>query len=343
MNKNKSIPSLNSFEVNGDARMPKANLSNASHLFGDPSDFEDGDPEDGDPEDGDPDYGDPTMNDSTIAMYNLISGDPSFGDPEMYGAPSPKLMKAARTLGIIGTAGVATGLTHKALMNQVQKRIAALRRDRSFIQKKLSFNRLSQTLFNQDMARKFSGRIDRRSKVKFFQVTGAKMNSSPIDPMEGYIADMLKYNLDRQASDTPFYQESASAVFALGLWTATATGTVTPRFYTGLIVQLGINQLNAAPGTVFQITGTFPTINGTLVVAATPWIFTIQKAFDVRFILYPWQLVSNKPLPVLGQYSNANPIVVVVSGLPAASAVTLIVPGSLHPWTIALRNGLMRR
>lgn len=343
----KLIPSAKAFASAGNARAPKADVTNAPELFGDPSDDEFGDPDMyGEPDDdfGDAEEaGDPTMNESTIAMYNLISGDPSFGDPDMYGAPNPRLIKAAKTLGIVGAAGLATGLTHRALLNQVQRRIKTLRADRNFIQKKLSFNRLSQTLFNQDLARKFSGKIDRRSKVKFFQVTGAKMNSSPIDPMEGYIADMLKYNLDRQASDTPFYQESASGVFALGVWTATATGVPTPRYYTGLIIQLGINQLNAAPGTVFQITATLPTINGTLVVSATPWVFTIMKQFDVRFILYPWQLVSNKPLPVLGQYSNANPITVVVSGLPSASAVTLVVPGSLHPWTIALRNGLMRR
>jgi hypothetical protein len=148
--------------------------------------------------------------------------------------------------------------------------------------------------------------------------------------------------LDRQQSDTPFYQETAIGTFAGVTWTATTTGTAQPRFFTALILQLGINYLSAAPGTVFQMTATIPTINGPLVVAAQPFIFTIEKGYDVRFMFYPWQLVANRPFLVLGQYDNANPITVQVTGLPANATVNLIVPGSLHPFTVATRNALIR-
>lgn len=343
-NSTDGLSKFGDFQISGDAREDKADITNAAELFGDPFDLQFGDAdEDGDAEDdfGDADmYGDAEdMNDSTISMYNMVSG-----DPDLYGGPRPSrphVMKALRNLGVAGGAGLTTAVA----ANLLRKKIQQIRLKKGYVSTRLGRNRMQQTLFNQKLANKFGGRINRRAKTPFFQVTGAKMNSSPIDPKESYIADMLKYNLDRQASDTPFYQESAIAVFGAGVWTATAVGVATPRFYTGIIVQLGINQLNAAPGTVFTITASLPTINGLLTVSAQPWTFTISKHFDVRFIIYPWQLVANKPLPVLGQYDNtvpANNIVVAVTGLPAASAVTLIVPGSLHPWTTALRNALIR-
>lgn len=177
--------------------------------------------------------------------------------------------------------------------------------------------------------------------MNFFSLTGAYMNSSPIEPKSRFVMDMLKNMLDRQNMDTPFYQETAIGTFAAGTWTCQAVGTVAPRFFTGLVLQMGTNILNAAPGTIMNITATIPTQAGLLTVAATPFIFTYGDRFNVRFLFFPWNLVSNKPLPVLGTYSNANPITVLVTGLPAASAVSLIVPGSLHPWTTALRNSLL--
>lgn len=313
-----------------DPRAPKARITNAPELFGDPmGDIDDDDDDDllagdvdDDDEDGDPDlYGD--INDDTISVYNMTSGDPSRGR---------KFGKAVKRAGLVaGSAAAAYA---------IQRKIAAVRKRKKATRSRIGRYSTQQTLKNQVLARKYAGKIRKDAKMPFFQVTGAKMNSSPINPLEKFVADMFKYNLDRQASDTPFYQETALGVFALGTWTCTATGVATNRFYTGLILQAGINMLNAAPGTIFNVTATLPTIAGTLTVAATPWIFTIGGKFYVTFLFFPWQLVSNKALPVLGQYSIANPIVVSVTGLPAASAVSLVVPGSLHPWTIAMRNSL---
>lgn len=343
--------------VSNDPRAPKADITNASELFGDPfgdvyGDAEDGDlygdSDYGDADYGDADYGDlygdadygdadygdlygDVINDSTLAAFKTISGDPEMGGPmKRYRRP---LRIAAGVAGAGAASVVAAKIARKAIAKKQARKAA--------IQARIRAQRTKQTLVQQRNARENAGKIIRNKKVPFFQVIGAKLNSSPIDPMEGFPADMWKYNLDRQASDTPFFQETALATFALSTWTATATGTVTTRYYTALILQLGINYLNAAPGTIFTVTATLPTINGTLTVSSTPWIFTIEKQYDVRFQFFPWQLVANRPLPVLGAYNNANPIVVAVTGLPSASAVSLVVPGSLHPWTISVRNALI--
>jgi len=338
--------------------MPQADITNASELFGDPfGDIESGDlygdsdygdlegDVDGDIEGdvygdlyGDAEYGD-IINDSSLGAFKLISGDPEMGGPK-WNAIKGFASKYKKPLAIAG--GLAAGAAGTALaVRAAKKAIAKRRAAKAAIAAKIRKQRAKQTLVTQRQARESAGKIAKNRKMPFFQVIGAKMNSSPIDPMEGFPADMFKYNLDRQASDTPFYQESALGIYAAGTWTCTATGTVATRYYTALILQLGINYLNAAPGTIFQCTATIPTINGTLTVSSQPWIFTIEKQYDVRFMFFPWQLVSNRPLPVLGSYNNANPIVVAVTGLPSASAVSLVVPGSLHPWTVSMRNALI--
>lgn len=351
------LRNLGDLDFSNDPRAAKADITNAPELFGDPyGDIEDGDFEEGDLygdaddfgdfEDGDV-YGDSfgdtfgdVLNDGTLGTFKQISGD-VYGD--LYGDTASRRAKIKATARKYRNPALITaGAVGSALIaRRVAKKIAAARARKTTVRKQLAAQRSKQTLRNQAMVRKNAGKIARNKKMPFFQIIGARLNSSPIDPLEGFVADMFKYNLDRQASDTPFYQESAIAVFALGTWTATATGTAANRFYTALILQLGINYLNAAPGTIFTVTGTFPTINGTLTVSAQPWIFTIEKGYDVRFMFFPWQLVSNRPLPVLGAYSNANPIIVQVTGLPAASSVNLVVPGSLHPWTVAMRNALI--
>lgn len=338
----RQLKSLDDLNVSGDPRMPQADITNAQELFGDPfGDVDYGDMEDGDADGdyGDVDYGDTedgdlygdVINDDSLGAYNIISGDPS-------SSRRARLVKGAKVAGAVAAGGLATAFAVRAAKKAMARRRAAKAR----MNAKLSVQRHRQTLEQQRIARQAAGKIARNQKMPFFQVTGAKMNSSPIDSMEGFVADMFAYNLNRQASDTPFFQESALGIFAAGIWTCTATGVVANRFYTGLILQVGINYLNAAPGTIFQVTATLPTINGTLTVSSQPWIFTIMKQYDVRFLFFPWQLVANRPFPVIGQYSNANPIVVQVSGLPSASAVSLVVPGSLHPWTVAMRNSLMQ-
>jgi len=338
-----SLRSMSDLPISGNPRADKADITNAQELFGDPfgdvdygdSDFEEGDSDYGDADDfgdmeGDVDYGDVVdpINDDTASAYRLISGDPT---------PRRSFWRRYRNIGLgLGAAGLTAGALSLAM-----RKARARKARRNAIRKRVNTMSAKQTLKTQRVARQAVGKINRDQKMPFFQVIGAKMNSSPIDAMERFVADMFKHNLDRQASDTPFFQETAIGAFAVNTWTCTATGTASNRFYTALILQIGINQLNAAPGTIFTVTATLPIINGTLVVSATPWIFTIENTFDCRFIFFPWQLVSNRPLPVLGQYSNAAPIIVAVTGLPAQSAVNLVVPGSLHPWTIAMRNALI--
>lgn len=342
----KSLKSLSDLNVSGDPRQPMADITNAPELFGDPFgdvDFGDVDDEFGDMEDGDL-YGDmedgdlygDVINDESLGAFHLISG-----DPMGMGGPKKVNWKKFKNPALFAAGAAGTGLASIMAIKAAKKAIARKRAKKAAMNAKMAAERQKQTLSQQKSARENAGKIARNKKMPFFQVIGAKMNSSPIDPMEGFVADMFKYNLDRQASDTPFYQESALGVYLAGVWTCTATGVINTRYYTALILQLGINYLNAAPGTIFTVTATLPTINGTLTVAAQPWIFTIMKQYDVRFMFFPWQLVSNRPFPVLGSYNNANPIVVQVFGLPAASAVSLVVPGSLHPWTVAMRNALI--
>lgn len=168
------------------------------------------------------------------------------------------------------------------------------------------------------------------------------MNQAPIDPLSQFPADMFKIMLDRQNSDTPFYQETAIGTLVGPNFVCTAVGALSPRFFTGLMLQFGSNILNASPGTVITVTAVIPTISGPLTIAANPFVLTYEKGYDVRFLFFPWQLVSNKAMNLLGQYDNANPIVVTVSGLPSTSAVNLIVPGSLHPWTVSMRNAFIK-
>lgn len=318
--------------VTEDARQPLADVTNAPELFGDISLDEDGEiDEDGDPDDefGDPDddlYGDPDM----LSAYQLISGDV---DSEVGGLSSAAKRKLKVT-------ALGLGLTVAGLL-ALRKRMKARKAKKAAIRAKLAMNRTKQTIRTQANARTSLGKINRASSLNFFSLTGAKMNSSPIDPLSKFVADQFKVHLDRQNSDTPFYQETAQGVLVGPDFVCTANGIATNRFFTGLILQFGTNMLNASPSTILSISASIPTIDGVLTISTTPFVMTYGKGFDVRFLFFPWRLISNKPLPVLGQYSNAAPIVVTVSGLPAASAVNLVVPGSLHPWTVSMRNALI--
>jgi hypothetical protein len=309
-------------------RMDHANVSNAPHLFGDP-DYGDFD------EEGDISlYGDidELSNDTDpLATFTETSGDiEEEGDLRSFIKKNKKLLIG------VGAGGASLGVA-AIVRKKIQQAKA-----RKIIQKSLAQEKYNQTIRQAALVQSSVNKMTKASLMRFFSLRGAKMNSSPIDPLSTFVTDMFKNMLDRQAMDTPFLQETAIGAFAAGTWTATATGAVTNRFYVGLILQIGTNVLNAAPATIIQVTGTFPTINGNLVVAANPWLLTYEQRFDVRFLLYPWQLVSNKPMPVLGQYSNASNIVVTVTGIPSASAVNLVVPGSIHPWTVAMRNALIK-
>jgi hypothetical protein len=350
-----TLPTTESLVPSGDPRAPKADISTAPELFGDPytnnglagmynmisgdpADFETGDPDfDG----GDIDPDDPT-GDLSDGDIDDIVGD-LYGD--LYGDVAPSRKRRILRNVALGVGGAAAGIGAVALTKKAIQAIKAKRaRRRSLanrVQTTFGREKSRQTIQNQALIRSNSGKINRHGKIPFFQLIGAKMNQSPIDPLSAFPADMLKYFFDKQAAETPFQQETALGVLALGVWTATATGVATTRYFSPLIVRLGINELNAAPSTIFTVTATVPTQAGVLTISTQPFQMSIERSFDVTFVFFPWNLVQNKPLPVIGTYNNANPVIVNVTGLPAASAVSLIVPGSLHPWVIALRNSIV--
>lgn len=317
-----------------DPRTPHADITNQPELFGDPEfgDFEEeGDQEQnlyGDFEEGDVD---------PLAVYQETSGDIEEGDLRSTLTNMKNWATRNKKALAIG-GGVAAAGTLAALLLKRRKQAQA----KAMVRKSLEQQQYNQTLRQTALVQRSVGKMRLASLMRFFSLKGAKMNSSPIDPLTTFVTDMFKQMLDRQNMDTPFYQETAIGAFAAGTWTATATGVVTDRYYVGLILQIGTNMLNAVPSQIINVTGQFPTINGLLTVAANPWLLTYQKEFDVSFLFYPWQLVSNKPMSVLGRYNNANNIVATITGIPAQSAVNLIVPGSLHPWVVAMRNALIK-
>lgn len=322
------VKSLQSLGLSSDPAQPKADITTAPELFGDPFDEYEG---------GDVDYGDV----DALSPYILLSGDPDdeIGDSFLRKV-GQGVGKAARSTGAfiknnrtsiltgLGGAAAGAGATALIMRNRYKKQLASLREQES--------------MQNTAYVRKSLGKINLNSYIPFFQLTGGKLNASQIDPSSKFVADTFKQMLDRQALDTPFLQETVIGTYGGGAWTAVTTGTLANRFYHGILIQFGTNVLNASPGSVVKITATMPTISGSLVIASQPFVLSYNKGYDVKMLLFPWQMVSNKPLPTLGQYSSSTPITIRVEGLPAASAVNVVVPGSLHPWTIAMRNSLLK-
>lgn len=316
-----TLSQLSSLVTNKDVRAPFANMTNARHLMGD---AEDGDAEDGDA-DGDPSYGD--VDSSPLAVFDTLIGDAEFG------APSRRVKQ-----GLAVGAGVTGGLLlGKALTNAYNKKM----KQKSNVSRKLAASKNKQTIQNQINARQEMGKLSRTARLPFFQVMGSTLNAAPISPAEFFVADTLKYNFDRQATDTPFEVEVVSGTFAGITWTVTANGLATTRYYVAVVLVIGINQLAANPGTIFSVTGTLPTINGALVIAASPFSFTLRNGYYSKLMIFPWQLVTNKALLALGAYSNANPITLSIVGLPSNATVNMTVPGSQHSWTIGMRNRLI--
>lgn len=330
--------------TNNGPRAAKADLTNAAHLMGDVYQgdvYEGGDPEGsyGDIEDGDLTYGD--VSTDALDTYNTLIGDAY--DEEM-GAPTRKTLFGLKPLtktqkriglGVLG-AGALTGAGLE-LAHLIKKR----KQRRNAIANAVRQNATQNTIANQVRARRMMGNIPKTAAMPFYQITGATLNGYPLAPTEVFAADTLKYNFDRQSTDTPFEVEIVNATFAGVTWTATATGVVAPRFYVAVFLTIGISVLTANPGTIFTVAGTLPTINGSLVIAANPFSFTIRKGYYAKFLIFPWILVTNKPLLALGQYNNANPITLTVTGLPSNASVSMVVPGSQHVWTIGMRNRLI--
>jgi len=327
------LRALSDLVQTNDARMPFANLTNAGPLTGDVDD---------DDEWGDADYGDVDDDVAALSTYATLMGDADYGDNALqrFGQgvkrtwrKIPKGVKIGA--GVAASAGL-TYLGARAIKREIERKRAAKR-----AQAAAAAAASQNTIASSIQARQLLGKIPRNAHMPFYQIIGANLNSFPLSPTEYFVADTLKYNLDRQQTDTPFEVEIVNGVYAGVTWTLTATGTVANRFYTCVFITIGISVLTAAPGTIFNVAGTFPTINGSLVVATNPWSYTIQSGYYAKKCIFPWILVTNKPQLALGQYSNANPIVVTITGLPSNAAVNMVVPGSLHQWTIAMRNRLL--
>lgn len=314
------LRSLNQLVTSNDSRAPHANVTNAAYLMGDVDEFHKSD------------YGDPD-NFSALSTYEALMGDADYGDLRSVWKKIPKGVKYGAAA--LGTAGL-TYLTFDQI-RKAKNKIVAGRRARQAAQQAAANN----TIYNQDAARTMLGKIPRNAHMPYYQITGATLNSFPLSPDNFFVADTLKYNLDRQSTDTPFEVEIQSAVFAGSTWTITASGTVAPRYYAVVFITVGISVLSAAPGTIFNVSGILPTINGNLVIASNPFSYTLQSGYYAKKALFPWVMVTNKPQLALGQYSNANPIVITINGLPSNAAVSMIVPGSLHQWTTAMRNRLL--
>jgi len=312
-----------------DPRAPMADISNAAHLFGDPGY---GGAPYGDIDD---DYGDIEGPYGDINNASLDTIHELFGDVDDYESGSlrdvwQRIPKAARIGGGVAAGGAAAYGLGKLIANQI-KAGKARRAARS------SNSSIDQLL----QARANGQKISRTAQLPFFDVSNAALNQAPIDARSTFTADTLKFNLDRQATDTPFESEVVPGVFGGATWTCTGNGAVTDRFYTAVFLTIGINALAGNPGTICTVNATMPTFNGSLVLP-TPFSFTLSAALKkVTFVIYPWQLVTNKPLPVLGKYNNAAPILMSVTGIPSTSSVTLTIPGSLHSWTQSMRNRLV--
>lgn len=327
---------LNQLVASKDSRAPYADLTNARHLMGDieDGDFEDGDADYGDADYGDADYGDADYGDadgSPLATFDAL-----IGDMEETGAPRRRMGRRTRAGLAIGGGAAGGVLLGKALQRAILKRRMRTKRVGSMLHRSGRKNSID----NSVNARREMGKLPRNHQFRFFQVNGANLNSAQISPTESFVSDMLKHNFDRQQSDTPFEVEIVAGTFAGVTWTVTSVGLATPRYYVGVFVTIGINALAANPGTIWNMTGIMPTINGNLVITI-PFSFTLKPGYYSKFLIYPWQIVTNKPLLALGQYSNVNPITFSITGLPSTSTVNMTIPGSQHVWTIAMRNRLL--
>lgn len=318
-----TAPRFDALDISPSARAPKADMSNAQHLMGDIY--------------GSPFTGDPR--DAQLSSWMTLVGDANEDDfDEGYSeAGAPKKFRDRTLAGKIAriaipTAAVGAGVYFgaKALAKRKQKRLAET----------VALNSAQSTISNQLYARSKMEKVTRDTKFPFYAVAGATLSNFPIDPRETFPALSLKYVLDKQGAETPFSADIVTGVYGAGTFVCTASGVATNRYYSSVILTAGIPYLSAAPGTMMTVTGTFPTLGGTLSVTGTsPWTFLLQSSnYDCRLVITPWQLVTNRPELAVGVYSNAAPIIVNVTGLPAAANVTLTVPGTTHPYTNGLRE-----
>lgn len=316
--------------ASGNARPGKADVSNAGHLMGDVSlTGPYGEVYDGL-------LGD--VSTSALDTYNTLIGDTyddgDYGDVKRRRAPRSNTFRKIATGAAIAGGGTLASVAVSNAIKRAKLRKAAVARTEAE-------NAAANTIQNQVAARRLLGKIPRTTLMPFFQVSGASLNSYPLAPTEAFAANDLKFNLDLQSTQTPFEVEIVNGTYAGVTWTLTAPGVVAARYYPCVLITVGISTLTANPGTIFTVAGSMPIINGgTLSISSNPFSFTIAQGWYAKLIIFPWVLVTNKPLLALGSYNNAAPIVFTLTGLPSNATVNMIVPGSQHVWTIGMRNRL---
>lgn len=339
-------------KLTGDASTPKANMSNANYLMGD---IYDGDPELGDAEYGDAEYGDAEYGD-------LFMGDTDMGDPESQaianydvligdiaeqGGFNPrqiwrKLPKAAKyALGGVGAAGAIYG-TVKGL-GAIRKALARNKARKQRVRAAQAQSSRSTTVSNQVTARRSLPKMAPGSRLSFYQVIGATVSAYPIAPTKTFINKSLTWCFDQAANTTPFVSQTVNATQPGGPGTdfiIDIPGTAAGQYYPVVFVIIGGSLLTSSPGINFNLTATLPLVaGGSLSIAAAPFTFTLGPKFYCKIAIFPWTLVAAEPVYTAGFYSAANHINIHISGsLPSGSAISGVVPGTMHPWTIGMRN-----
>jgi hypothetical protein len=336
MKKNQlNLSTLGSLSISDNPRAAKADVTNARELMGDAHDHDFGEIDDDDYDDyGDPIYGDPNGYDDdvdSLALFDALSGDPKTRVGRiLQKARNPLLMAGAAGATFFGGRAIAKGLKNRKMRRQTAQRVLGRAESRN--------------MSAQRRAIRGAGlKLNPNSNIPFIEVLGAKLNTAQIAPQSMFAAHMVRFGLDRMASETPFQQINAQGIFAGGNFTCTlGPGLAAPLLYMPIIVMIGINALNGAPANLFNITATLPLINGGVLTMSTPINLTMDPAFNVKVQIFPWVLVTTQPYPVLGQVAAAAPqnIVVVVSGLPQQAVVATVVPGSNHPYISSLRAAL---
>lgn len=300
-------------------------------------DVEDDDDDFGDADYGDADYGDADYGDTRAGRaFRRVGSGLKTGARKVGKAVTSRTGRRVLAAGAIGTGAYFLG-------KKVLQARKARRARKNAVARNLQTNRRRMTIQNQLVASRSMGKLPKNAHMPFFQVSGATLNASPISPTEFFVADTLKYNLDMQSTHTPFQVDTIAATYAGVTYTINAPGLVAARYYASVFLVIGINSLSGNPGTIFNVAATLPTFGGSslVITAGTLTFLMASTVYNCRVQIYPWQLVTNKAVLALGSYSNATPIVVTITGIPANAAVSMIIPGSMHRWSITMRNRLL--
>jgi len=326
----------------GKGAAPKANLSNAGYLTGDPAPY--GDMYRGDPSfQGDPaPYGDLHQTNSALANYDTLIGDMvETGGFNLADIWSKLPMAAKIALGGLG-AGAATFGAVKGVQAIKKAHQRHLSRKQALAAAQARSHAAGNT-HNMLYARQHLNKIAPSQLTSFYQVQGASLGAYPISPKKVFPFKSLTWCFDQQSNTTPFVANITNATQPGGAGTnyiINIPGTTAGQYYSCVFIIIGGNILQASPGINFNVTATLPLVGGgSLSISAQPFTFTLGGEFYSKICLFPWTLVASEPVYTAGFFSAANPINIQVSGsIPNPAAISAVVPGSLHPWTIGLRT-----